>query len=111
MTLADIMNGPIWILYIVTIIFAILSIIFLSGHGSGLIAGYNTKPRGEKDKYDKQKLCKCTGVSMSFITVLILITSLFYRRLPADFAYFLSFLIILAALLIIISYKSICKKR
>lgn len=51
MTLKDISNGPDWIMWIVVILFAILSIVFLTGHGAGFIAGYNTAGKEEKSKY------------------------------------------------------------
>ena len=41
MTLQDISNGPSWVMWIVLIIFIIMTIIFLSGHGANLVAGYN----------------------------------------------------------------------
>ena len=42
MKLIDKMNGPIWIVYGAAIICAVISVIFISGNGSGLIAGYYT---------------------------------------------------------------------
>lgn len=35
---------------------AIISIIFLPGHGVSLIAGYNTASKEEKEKYNSKKL-------------------------------------------------------
>lgn len=45
MTLKDLSNGPEWVSWVMLVIFAVLSVIFLSGHGSGLIAGYNTSSK------------------------------------------------------------------
>lgn len=42
MKLADLSTGPDWIVWIVFIILSILSVVLSSGHGSWLIAGYNT---------------------------------------------------------------------
>ena len=39
-------------------LFLLLGILFASGKGAGLIAGYNTLPAGERAKYDEKKLCK-----------------------------------------------------
>ena len=50
MTLADTSNGPDWIVWAVVILIAILSAALLSGHGSWLIAGYNTA--SEKERAD-----------------------------------------------------------
>ena len=42
----------------VVILFIILGVIFLSGKGLFLIAGYNTASKAEKAKTDEKKLCK-----------------------------------------------------
>ena len=52
MKLSDISNGPDWVLWVVIILFAALSVLFLSGRGSWLIAGYNTASKEEKAKYN-----------------------------------------------------------
>ena len=51
MTLKDISNGPEWVMWVVLAIFVVISIVLLSGHGSSLIAGYNTATKEEKSKY------------------------------------------------------------
>jgi len=57
------------------IMFLLLSITFLRGKGSFLIAGYNTASDEEQKKYDKKKLCKTMGVCTSVITgVLVIMT-------------------------------------
>ena len=38
--------------------FVLLGVVFASGKGTGLIAGYNTATAEEKANYDKKKLCK-----------------------------------------------------
>lgn len=89
MTLADKMNGPIWIIWFVFAIFIILTIIFLLGRGSGLIAGYNTASKDEQEKYDKKKLCKVMGYGMAVISILIFIMAIGVKVLPASFVYVL----------------------
>ena len=42
MKLADLSAGPDWVVYVGFIIFAVLSVVLISGHGSWLISGYNT---------------------------------------------------------------------
>ncbi|WP_409300521.1 DUF3784 domain-containing protein [Peribacillus sp. SCS-155] len=49
---------------IVIIIFVVLGIILSNGNGSFLIAGFNTLPQEEKDKYDTVALCKFMGKTM-----------------------------------------------
>jgi hypothetical protein len=41
-----------------------LGIIFSLGKGSFLLAGYNTMPKKEKEKYDSVSLCKFMGKAM-----------------------------------------------
>ena len=58
-TLADISTGPDWLLSVVIALFAVLSVLFLLGKGSWLIAGYNTASEKEKQQYYKRRLCRC----------------------------------------------------
>ena len=69
MKLSDISNGPDWVLWVVIILFAALSVLFLSGRGSWLIAGYNTASKEEKAKYNTKKLCRVFGAGMTAITL------------------------------------------
>lgn len=39
----------------------LIGIILLTGRGADMIAGYNTLPKTEKDKYDSVALCKFVG--------------------------------------------------
>ena len=55
MKLADLSTGPDWVVYVGFIIFAVLSIVLISGHGSWLISGYNTASKEEKAKYNEKK--------------------------------------------------------
>jgi len=46
------------------VLFVILGIIFSTGKGAFLIAGYNTASKKEKEKYDEKALCKFMGKGM-----------------------------------------------
>lgn len=46
------------VIWVVTAICAIMSIVLLSGKGGFLIAGYNTANAGDKAKYDEKKLSR-----------------------------------------------------
>ena len=72
MKLADLATGSDVTVWIVFVIFAVLSIILLSGHGSWFISGYNTASKEEKEKYDEKKLCRTMGLGMSIIAILLL---------------------------------------
>ncbi|CBL19144.1 hypothetical protein CK1_09130 [Ruminococcus sp. SR1/5] len=54
MKLADLATGSDWIVWIVFVIFAALSITLLSGHGSWFISGYNTATKEEKENMMKR---------------------------------------------------------
>jgi len=47
-----------------SILLIVLGIVFISGKGSSLIAGFNTMSPEEKDKYDTVALCKFMGKMM-----------------------------------------------
>lgn len=64
-------NGPEWLVYVFLALFAIMSIQFLRGKWSFLIAGYNTASKAEQEQYDEKKLCRVMGGCMGIIAVLI----------------------------------------
>lgn len=111
MKLSDISNGPDWVLWVVIILFAALSVLFLSGRGSWLIAGYNTASKEEKAKYNTKKLCRVFGAGMTVITLLLLVTGLFENVLPAEFVYIAAGIILADAIIMIILGNTICKRR
>ena len=90
--------------------FAVLSVIFLSGHGSGLIAGYNTTSKNEKSKYDAKKLCRVAGGGMTVITIFLFVVSVWEDVLPAAAAYFFLALIIVDCVVMIVLMNTVCKK-
>lgn len=110
MTLSDISHGSDLILWITFALFAIISIVLLSGHGSGLIAGYNTAGKEKQEKYDVKKLCRIIGIGMGVVTVLIFLMAILESVLPAYFAYIALTIIILDSICIIALANTICKK-
>lgn len=59
-------------MYFFAILFLIMALVFFSGKGKGLIAGYNTASDEEKAKYDEKKLNRtyavfCLILSVSFV--------------------------------------------
>ena len=60
------------ILWSLTAILAIWSLILLSGHGAASIAGFNTMTEDEKKAIDEKKLCFVMGISMSVCTLTML---------------------------------------
>ena len=53
------------IFWSLTVILGIWSLIFLSGHGSVSIAGFNTMTEDEKKTIDEKKLCFVMGICTS----------------------------------------------
>jgi small-conductance mechanosensitive channel len=51
----------------------VLGVILLTGKGANLIAGFNTMPKEEKEKYDKAALCKFIGKLLLVTAALILL--------------------------------------
>lgn len=51
----------------------IMCIIFFSGKGGWLIAGYNTMSKKEKEKYDEKKMCRNSGISLLIFDILFTI--------------------------------------
>ena len=86
MTLDDVSSYGLWAVFG---ILAIISIIFLTGHGVSLIAGYNTASKEEKEKYNAKKLCHCMGIGMSVITILVGIMAINKKLLQNNYFVFI----------------------
>lgn len=110
MKLADISNGPDWVVWAGFIVILIFTIILLSGRGAWLIAGYNTASKEEKAEYDEKKLCRVTGIGMAVIAILILVMGLFEDMLPASFAFISLGIIIVDCIVTIVVSNTVCKK-
>lgn len=111
MTLADTANGGVAIMWVIFAIFFIISLVLLSGHGAGLIAGYNTATKEEKAKYDEKKLCRVTGTGMMIIALLILVMAIFINVLPSSFAYVALAIVVADCAAIIVISATRCKKK
>ena len=59
------------ILWTLTAILAIWSLVLLSGHGAASIAGFNTMTEDEKKTIDEKKLCFVMGVCMLISTLVL----------------------------------------
>ena len=110
MTLKEISSGPDWIVWIIGILFLIISLILISGHGANLIAGYNTAGRDEKNRYDTKKLCRVVGIGMALITLMIFILAIWETVLPAFFSTVFFVITVIDCIAIIILSNTICRK-
>ncbi|WP_461204919.1 DUF3784 domain-containing protein [Clostridium sp. DL1XJH146] len=59
------------IAWIIIVIIVIMSIFLINGKGSWMISGYNMMSKREKEKYDKKKLCRATGIYLLIVAALI----------------------------------------
>ena len=110
MKLADLATGSDVIVWIVFGIFAVISIILLSGHGSWFISGYNTASKEEKEKYEEKNLCRKMGIGMSIIAILVLTMGLLENILPASFVNIALGIILVDVVVIIILGNTLCRK-
>lgn len=58
------------------LLFVILGILFFSGRGSALIAGYNTASPEEKSRYDEKALCRAMGGLMLALAACFVVMAL-----------------------------------
>lgn len=49
----------------------LLALLFFSGRGAWLIAGYNTLPRKERERYDARALCRFMGKLMCYLALCV----------------------------------------
>ena len=61
---------------VITALFVVLGIIFASGKGANLIAGYNTASHDEKIKTDEKKLLKAMSIFMFVLAGCFLVSAL-----------------------------------
>ena len=70
---------------VITALFVVLGIIFASGKGANLIAGYNTASHEEKAQTNEKKLLKAMSVLMFVLAGCFLVSAsseLFHIKLP-----------------------------
>lgn len=75
----------IWIMWAIVTLAIIATVILLTGKGSMLVSGFNTKSSEERAKYDKKKVSRRAGLFMVFVDIgLLALTSyIHFRAIPA----------------------------
>lgn len=66
---------------IIGLLFIIMALVLLTGRGSFLIAGYNTLPKEEKEKFNTKALCRFMGkilLPIGLLIPILAINSVFY---------------------------------
>lgn len=57
-------------------LFIVLGIVFCLGHGSNLVAGYNSLPREQQERYDTPAMCRFMGKIMFALAACMLVRAL-----------------------------------
>lgn len=77
-------QGPVEVIYGLTIVFLIITVFFLMGKGSSFIVGHNTL---QETRFAPRKLGKAIGGCFSVLTVLSGVTSVLWNFLPVWYGY------------------------
>jgi hypothetical protein len=93
-----------------SVIFAVISVVLLTGHGAGMIAGYNTADETEKQKYRVKRLCRVIGGGFAVIALLTLLMAICMPVLTAGFAYVFAAVVVADCAVMIILAYTICRK-
>lgn len=96
-------------MWILTAVFAVLSVVLLSGRGSFLIAGYNTADKEEKAKYDEKRLCRVMGAGMAVITAILLLCTLYDFNLPRGLRWIMPIGIFGVVIFLLIAVNTLCR--
>lgn len=98
------------ILWTLTAILAIWSLVLLSGHGSASIAGYNTMTEDEKKTIDEKKLCFVMGISMSVCALTMLYMAVLNPNITITTTIIASSIIAIDAAVTVYIENTKCKK-
>lgn len=97
---------------VLTGIFALLSVVLLSGKGGFLIAGYNTASVKEKTRYDEKRLCRVMGAGMSVITLILLLVIICGSEFPVWLEWLIPWGIFGTVIaMVIVTNSSYCEKK
>ena len=91
------------------VFFILLGIVFSLGKGSFLIAGYNTMPKKDQEKYDVVSLCKFMGKVM-FITAFSILLFILSDVLGLKLLYYIGLILICVTPIFAIFYANIGDK-
>jgi len=97
------------------ILFGTLAVIFFTGHGGFLVAGYNTASEDEKAQYDLKKLLKVMGWGIVYFSVMFFVMGILTDNV--DKSIFKTVMMIFTfgsipvCTLIIILGNTVCKKK
>jgi cell division protein FtsW (lipid II flippase) len=96
------------LIYGIAIVFFVLSVVFLMGKGSWLIAGYNTASEQKRRQYDEKKLCRVMGIlTLGIGAILCMMQAVNTER----FAIICSVILILWVIMFLIYANVGCKRK
>ena len=98
------------ILWSLTAILGICSLILLSGHGAALIAGYNTMTEDEKKTIDEKKLCFVMGIGALVSALVLFFMALLGPNIPNTTAIIAGSIIAIDAVVMVYIANTKCKK-
>lgn len=92
-------------------VFFVITVVFLSGRGAFLIAGYNLSSKEAKLKYVEKKLCRVMGGGMGIITVFLFVFGCFEDFPPDWFLYLMIAGTIASVVIVVILCNTICRAK
>lgn len=95
-------------MYFFAIPFLIMALVFFSGKGKGLIAGYNTASDEEKAKYDEKKLNRTYAFFCLILSVSFVLTGIIDK--PQAICFLLIPALLLCVILLFVLSNTYCKK-
>lgn len=97
--------------WLLVLLFGILTIVFLSGKGGSLIAGYNTASEEDKKKTDKRKLTFVMGCGMGVITLILAADAWFGDSAPVWFNKWIPYAGIIIVFVMVILANTVCRVK
>ena len=67
------MNSDLIVCGVLFLLFVVMGGFLLTGRGAWLIAGYNTMPKKERERYDERALCRFMGWLMLYCAACMLV--------------------------------------
>ncbi|WP_315534478.1 DUF3784 domain-containing protein [Lancefieldella rimae] len=99
------------ILWTLTVILAIWSLVLLSGHGATSIAGFNTMTEDEKKTINEKKLCFIIGICMLVCTLVIFCLALLNPNITTTTALIAGGIIAIDCVVTIYLVNTKCKTK
>lgn len=98
------------ILWSLTVILGIWSLILLSGHGAASIAGFNTMTEDEKKTIDEKKLCFVGGIGTLISTLVLFFMAILSPNITNTTAIIAGSIIAIDAAVMVYIANTKCKR-